>query len=58
VALGSGYAKDGDIVFYDGQPVHGANAATFIVQIGLPGVDDAHDNRAKYYRGKEVKVPK
>ena len=58
VVLGSGYAKGGDIVFYDGQPVHGANAATFSVQVGLPGVDDARDDRATYYRGKEVKVPK
>lgn len=58
VVLESGYAKSGNIVFYQGHPVQGASAATFTVQPGLPGGADARDDKANYAAGRKLKSSK
>jgi hypothetical protein len=58
VALESGHARSGDVVYYQGHPVSGANAATFTAQSGLPDGADARDDKATYALGRKLKPPK
>lgn len=52
--LGSVYARAGGVVFYDGAPVAGADAATFAVMDRQEDGADAKDARRRYRRGEAL----
>jgi DKNYY family len=55
--LDTGYAKTATTVFYRGQRVTGADAASFETPGGLPDGADAKDKNGNYDQGRKAKPP-